>query len=365
MNLKIAKDRKMRTFDHNGHLVVESTIITKAGVNEYLGNELVGYEELGLEPKKVYRILRDPEALKESLNTFKSLQLTIKHIEVGADKPEKEYTIGSLGSEISFDGEDVTTSLRVWDGDAIRLIESGKLEELSAGYYYELDMRNGEYNGEQYDGIMRNIRGNHVALVNRGRIGRDAIIKDSLPSELGQKMKLKKGAYSKIAAKMKKSLAMDEDIPLEAVEGIVEAVLDEMPDEPEVAEDEDPKPKEDPKEDDPAEDEDPEDPKEPEKKPAMDEDAVRKQVFEEARLAHEAVEHVRPLVGSVAFDSAENVYRKALKQSGVPYKGNDIEAMKLLVSAKIESKSSKGMATDSAPTYQPQGEKPKAFQRIK
>ena len=186
MNLKIAKDRKMRTFDHNGHLVVESTIITKAGVNDYLGNELVGYEELGLEPNKVYRILRDPEALKESLNTFKSLQLTIKHIEVGADKPEKEYTIGSLGSEISFDGEDVTTSLRVWDGDAIRLIESGKLEELSAGYYYELDMRNGEYNGEQYDGIMRNIRGNHVALVNRGRIGRDAIIKDSLPSELGQ-----------------------------------------------------------------------------------------------------------------------------------------------------------------------------------
>lgn len=350
MNLRIAKDRKMRTFDGNGHLLVESTIITKAGVNEYLGNEIVGWEELGLESNKIYRILRDPSELEKSIDTFKSLQLMIKHIEVGADNPEKEYTIGALGSEISFDGEDVTTSLRVWDGDAIRLIQSGKLEELSAGYYYSIDMQKGEYNGEQYDGIMRNIHGNHVALVYRGRIGRDATIKDSLPDQLlGQKMKLKKGAYSKIAERMKKTLAMDEDIPLEAVEDIVEAVLDEMPDEPEVAEDEDPKPKEEPKEDDPAEDEDPEDPKEPEKKPAMDEDAVRKQVFEEARLAHEAVEHVRPLVGSVAFDSAENVYRKALKQSGVPYKGNDIEAMKLLVSAKIESKSSKGMATDSAP----------------
>ena len=350
MNLRIAKDRKMRTFDGNGHLLVESTIITKAGVNEYLGNEIVGWEELGLESNKIYRILRDPSELEKSIDTFKSLQLMIKHIEVGADNPKKEYTIGALGSEISFDGEDVTTSLRVWDGDAIRLIQSGKLEELSAGYYYSIDMQKGEYNGEQYDGIMRNIHGNHVALVYRGRIGRDATIKDSLPDQLlGQKMKLKKGAYSKIAERMKKTLAMDEDIPLEAVEGIVEAVLDEMPDEPEVAEDEDPKPKEEPKEDDPAEDEDPEDPKEPEKKPAMDEDAVRKQVFEEARQAHEAVEHVRPLVGSVAFDSAENVYRKALKQSGVPYKGNDIEAMKLLVSAKIESKSSKGMATDSAP----------------
>lgn len=365
MNLKIAKDRKMRTFDGNGHLLVESTIITKAGVNEYLGNEIVGWEELGLESNKIYRILRDPSELEKSIDTFKSLQLMIKHIEVGADNPEKEYTIGALGSEISFDGEDVTTSLRVWDGDAIRLIQSGKLEELSAGYYYSIDMQKGEYNGEQYDGIMRNIHGNHVALVYRGRIGRDATIKDSLPDQLlGQKMKLKKGAYSKIAERMKKSLAMDEDIPLEKLEDIVEAVLDEVP---EVAEDEDKKDDEPTNDSDdgdknPAEDEDEKDDK---KKPAMDEDAVRRQVFEEARQAHEAVEQVRPLVGSVAFDSAENVYRKALKQSGVSYSGNDIEAMKLLVSAKIESKSSKGMASDSAPQNQPQGEKPKAFQRIK
>lgn len=367
MNLRIAKDRKMRTFDGNGHLLVESTIITKAGVNEYLGNEIVGWEELGLESNKIYRILRDPSELEKSIDTFKSLQLMIKHIEVGADNPEKEYTIGALGSEISFDGVDVTTSLRVWDGDAIRLIQSGKLEELSAGYYYSIDMQKGEYNGEQYDGIMRNIHGNHVALVYRGRIGRDATIKDSLPDQLlGQKMKLKKGAYSKIAERMKKTLAMDEDIPLEKLEDIVEAVLDEVP---EVAEDEERKDDEpandsENSEDDPAMDEE-EDEKEGKKKPAMDEDAVRKQVFEEARQAHEAVEHVRPLVGSVAFDSAENVYRKALKQSGVQYKGNDIEAMKLLISAKIESKTSKGMATDSAPQHQPQGEKPKAFQRIK
>ena len=352
MNLKIAKDRKMRTFDSNGHLLVESTIITKAGVNEYLGNEIVGWEELGLESNKIYRILRDPSELEKSIDTFKSLQLMIKHIEVGADNPEKEYTIGALGSEISFDGEDVTTSLRVWDGDAIRLIQSGKLEELSAGYYYSIDMQKGEYNGEQYDGIMRNIHGNHVALVYRGRIGRDATIKDSLPDQLlGQKMKLKKGAYSKIAERMKKTLAMDEDIPLEKLEDIVEAVLDEVP---EVAEDEEKKADESAEDSDdgdkkPAEDEDDKDEKDDKKKPAMDEEAVRKQVFEEARQAHEAVEHVRPLVGSVAFDSAENVYRKALKQSGVPYKGNDIEAMKLLVSAKIESKSNKGMATDSAP----------------
>lgn len=348
MNLKIAKDRKMRTFDGNGHLLVESTIITKAGVNEYLGDEIVGWEELGLESNKIYRILRDPYELEKSIDTFKSLQLMIKHIEVGADNPEKEYTIGALGSEISFDGEDVTTSLRVWDGDAIRLIQSGKLEELSAGYYYSIDMQKGEYNGEQYDGIMRNIHGNHVALVYRGRIGRDATIKDSLPEQLlGQKMKLKKGAYSKIAERMKKSLAMDEDIPLEKLEDIVEAVLDEVP---EVAEDEDKKDGEsakdsDDSDDDPAMDE--EDEKDDKKKPAMDAESIRLEVMKDAKASHEALLLVRPLVGEIAFDSAVNVFKKAIKQLGIPYEGNDPEAMKAMIKMKSESKSA--MAQDSAP----------------
>lgn len=77
------------------------------------------------------------------------------------------------------------------DASAIELIETKKMDEISASYWYKAVMESGIYNGEEYDGIMTDIHGNHVALVTRGRIGRDAVISDSLPLELEFNMKLK------------------------------------------------------------------------------------------------------------------------------------------------------------------------------
>lgn len=358
---KLAQDRSMRTYDKNGHMLVEKTVISKAAVNPYRGDEIPNHEALGLDPNKVYNLLRDPAELQTAVPTFRSVQLMVKHIPVDASEPQKEYTIGTVGSDVTMDGDNVYASLRVWDDEAIRLIESGKLSELSAGYYYDADMTQGEYNGEQYDGIMRNIHGNHVALVDRGRIGRDAVIADQMPTHMvGIKMALRQGAYAKIGAKAKKALGLDEDISAEALEMIVEAVQDETV---ETAED-----KDDPKQDDnPAKDEDEDDKKEPEsaedeadekddkKSPAMDADTIRKQVMQEAKDSHLALKRVQPLVGEMSFDSAENIYRKALKQSGINYNGNDIEAMGLLIDAKVESKKRSGIATDSA---QPQTDLP-------
>ena len=43
-----------RSYDANGHLIVDSTVITKAAVNPYYGKEIPDYESLGLDPEKVY-----------------------------------------------------------------------------------------------------------------------------------------------------------------------------------------------------------------------------------------------------------------------------------------------------------------------
>ncbi len=40
-------------------------------------------------------------------------------------------------------------------------------------------MTPGSYNGEAYDGVMRDIAGNHVALVVQGRAGADVLVNDS------------------------------------------------------------------------------------------------------------------------------------------------------------------------------------------
>ena len=58
-------------------------------------------------------------------------------------------------------------------------IESDEQRELSAAYRYRADMTPGTYQGARYDGVMRDIRANHVALVATGRAGSDVVVGDS------------------------------------------------------------------------------------------------------------------------------------------------------------------------------------------
>lgn len=371
----IALDKgSARSYDQNGHLIVDKTIITKAAVNPYYGREIPNYQSLGLEPERIYNLLRDPEELKKGMKSFGGLQLMLKHIPVSADEPEKEYTIGSIGTDLGMEGEDVKTSIRVWDKEAINLIESGKLNELSSGYAYEPDMTSGEYNGVQYDGIMRNIHGNHVALVERGRIGRDAIIADSLPKLMEFNMKLKKGAMAKINAKAKSLLGLDADLSTEEIKELIDAVVENtehVVEDDEVdalvgAEDED---EEDDKK---AEDEQTEADKdneseamrlkEREKREEKDRERDKEKAMDAAiKIAEdqavarvtalfEARELVKPLVGVVAMDSAEAVYEHALKKSGVSTKGVHSSAFKTMVGLVLNQKAStpKVTAMDAA-----------------
>lgn len=357
----IAMDKSMRSYDGNGHLIVERTIITKASVNPYFGREVPNYESLGLEPDKIYNLLRDPKELGKALSSFKGVQLLIKHTPVSADDPHNDLTVGSIGTDVEMEGNDVYASLRVFDKDAIELIESGKLQELSAGYAYTADMTSGEFNGYGYDGVMRNIHGNHVALVERGRIGRDAIISDSFPIELMESsMKLKKGAIEAVEAKLKPIVAMDGDITTDIVEGVIKTVADNMlPQSPEaededateVIEDEDEVEKT-------AEDEDStdeekkaedEEPDSGEKdKPAMDADAIEAAAVARINALWQAREDVKPLVGVVAMDSAEAVYKYALQQKGVNTKGVHPSAYKSMVELINKQSQPAAMAMDAA-----------------
>ena len=98
----------------------------------------------------------------------------------------------------------VWSSLRVFDQEGINYIESKALGELSAGYAYDADMTAGTFNGIPYDGIMRNIHGNHVAIVERGRIGADAIIADSLEGQLmAKKIKVENGGLAKLQKRVR------------------------------------------------------------------------------------------------------------------------------------------------------------------
>jgi uncharacterized protein len=180
--IKLAFDRDtVREFDKDGRLHVKLSNISKATVNPYLGKEIPGFEQLGLDANKVYKLLRDPKELEKAVSTFNGLPLLIKHKPTTAIDHQTDLTVGSLGTDAVYEHPYLKNSLVIWPIDAIEGVEDGEKKELSAGYRYTPDMTPGTYEGETYDGVMRNIIGNHVALVSDGRAGPDVVVGDSNP----------------------------------------------------------------------------------------------------------------------------------------------------------------------------------------
>jgi len=176
----MAFDRaSVRSVDKDGRLHVEITNISKATVNPYYGYEIPDADRLGLEPNRVYMLLRDPEELAKAAATSNNIQLLDSHIPVSAQDDKKQHVIGSTGTDAVFEKPFLRNSLVVWDASAIARIESGETKELSCAYRYIPDMTSGIYEGVRHDGIMRDIVFNHVALIPNGRCGKEVVVGDS------------------------------------------------------------------------------------------------------------------------------------------------------------------------------------------
>lgn len=187
---RLAFDRaSVRTYSKDGVLHVSVSPISKAMVCPYYGREIPDSEALGLEPNKIYYLYRDPEELKKAAATFNNLPLLNKHIPISAHDLPKENIVGTTGSEASFEAPYLNNSLAVWEADAIAGIDSEEQSELSSSYHYRADMTPGEADGVKFDGVMRDLKGNHVALVPEGRAGADVVVGDELPEEMKQMKK--------------------------------------------------------------------------------------------------------------------------------------------------------------------------------
>ncbi|WP_249193159.1 DUF2213 domain-containing protein [Burkholderia cenocepacia] len=221
----------VRNYDEDGRLFIERSHISKAGVNPYWGREIPGWEELGLDPDRVYNVFRPPEELEKGAPTFNMLPILLVHKHVTAKDPKNELIIGSTGSNAIFEGEFLDNGLAFWDGEYIEKIESDEQRELSSSYRYKPVIKSGTYNGAQYDIVMTEIIGNHVALVVEGRAGPEVTVADSQiqPPEKVRTVKLnpkQKAALKPRAAKLK--VAMDEGLDTAGVEEALEEALEEV-----------------------------------------------------------------------------------------------------------------------------------------
>lgn len=182
MDSMIAFDKDtVRSYDRDGRLHVSMTPISKANICEYYGNEIPNAETLGLEPNRKYKLFRHPDELAKAAKTFNNLPLLSKHVPITSDTHNSGLVIGSTGTDAEFKDPYLLNSLVIWPQDAIDDVESEDKRELSCAYHYLADMTPGTYMGEPYEGVMRNIIGNHVALVKAGRAGSDVMVMDSKP----------------------------------------------------------------------------------------------------------------------------------------------------------------------------------------
>lgn len=149
-------------FTPEGYLK-DRPVLTSTGIFEYLNPDGSVRRELRL-PEDVF----DPE----SLASYKGKPVIITHDAgmVTKDNVHK-HQIGTILSEGYRSGEDVRAEIVIHDTDAMK--ECG-LKELSLGYSLDLDETPGEWNGQHYDAVQRNIRINHLALVREARAGDQA-----------------------------------------------------------------------------------------------------------------------------------------------------------------------------------------------
>ena len=217
--------------DVNGFLHVAISHISKETVNPYYGHEVPGWEKLGLDPDKIYKGYRKGEELAKGADTFNGLPLLLGHYPESADDPQKEHRVGSLGTDAAFVAPYLNNSLIITDAEAIEAIENGEAVEISSAYRYDPVFEAGEFEGEAYDFIMTNIRGNHVALVEEGRAGPEVAVADGqitkkpmnpmVPTRYRFMNNIKKLAKRLL---VQSGLAADEAEVVEAAEKLVEAI---------------------------------------------------------------------------------------------------------------------------------------------
>lgn len=149
-------------FTEEGYLV-DRPILTTIGIFEYTNPDGTIRRELRL-PEEVFK--------EESLQSYKGKPIIITH-DAGLITKDNvhENAVGTILSEGYRSGNDVRAEIIIHDTDEMK---SAGLKELSLGYNLDLDETPGEWNGQPYDAVQRNIVINHLALVLEARAGEQA-----------------------------------------------------------------------------------------------------------------------------------------------------------------------------------------------
>ena len=176
-----------------GYLIVKDSRLARIGTLSYVAAELPNIAGMpsSVSLSDVIRVHRGKDQLfdDDTMESFRYKPMTMQHPENLVDpKNVKSESIGFSRDDVRPEGDHLIATLSITDEEAIKAVEGG-VNELSLGYTADIHWHPGiDEHGQPYDAVQRNIRGNHIAIVPRGRCGSTCKISDEQTTNRGNIM---------------------------------------------------------------------------------------------------------------------------------------------------------------------------------
>ena len=181
-----------------------TAVVTRTGVFNYLNTDGTMRKELRT---------KDEVFKQQSLDTMKNIPVTLEHpSEFVSSKNADQYSVGYTGEQVTHNDSQVLVNFTITNQDAVKAVKNGK-RELSLGYEQDLRLEGGRHDGENFDAVQTNIEYNHLAIVDRGRAGRQARIKLDGYGDYAVQVIDNENPLPKVKTMLVKIYGVDHDLP--------------------------------------------------------------------------------------------------------------------------------------------------------
>ncbi|MBC1935187.1 DUF2213 domain-containing protein [Listeria grandensis] len=164
-DISVITDSNM-TETAEGYLTVRAPV-TKPGVFPYMRGDGV----------KMEAKLPDELFSASVLHSLNAKPVTDDHpAELVTSANYHKYYKGMTHTDAAVIDNKLFVSFTITDSEMIQKVKNGK-RELSLGFSADIKDESGTYNGIKYDSVQRNMQINHLAIVDKGRVGSEASIR--------------------------------------------------------------------------------------------------------------------------------------------------------------------------------------------
>lgn len=184
-----------RYIDGNGYLLIQGCPISSFGVFDYSAAQ-VG-DESG-DPMRLVKVFRPESAVNDPdlIESLKHVPVIDDHDYLNGDPeasddagmaPEEKGVDGIITDNLFYESPWLRADLKIFSRRLQQAIKKGK-RDLSLGYVCKFAHAPGVFNGEPYEYVQTEMRGNHIALVDEARVSGarvlDGLVFDSMRFDL-------------------------------------------------------------------------------------------------------------------------------------------------------------------------------------